>query len=555
MIQEIQLSNFKAFADTVRIPIKPITLIFGPNSSGKSSIFQALLMLKQTIEEDSISEEQTLLPKGKLVDLGNFREFIHKHEENRSFSVTFKVAPPIDLYDAISTEDFLSQQGDSERLNNLCHSIESLPLGITVAFSFDNTKGIHVTKLDLLVGDDPTPIITFVNEPPEGMESLADDADNEVKTKRERQWRIYRISPKNYLKFKKIENHDYWKIYFKSIKEDSYWSQYEEEFEYLSEGKDIGAQKLENLLQGLSTEEREVLSSSSSSLGGIFNPKINLFKDDFLTLSKFLPVELNGYDSQYMTSDVFDNPDQDNVSVLTLAASFMTKKFLLDCVHLGPVRHNPERKFFFSGIISSYVGVSGQHTNEILVTDPELVAKVNKQLKNLNLGYQIKIIHLASNSSDVKVSTIRLVSEAGIDLAITDVGYGISQVLPIILQSMITKEKTILIEQPELHLHPAQQAELGDLFINAALGDQKNTFIIETHSEHLILRLLRRIRETSESKLPNDVMPITPDQISVLYVEPGKDGAQVMSLGVTEDGDFEDRWPDGFFTERAKELF
>jgi len=548
MIQEIQLSNFKAFADTVRIPIKPITLIFGPNSSGKSSIFHALLMLKQTVEEKSISGEQTLLPKGNLVDLGNFREFIHNHDENISFSVTFKIAPPIDLYDAIPTEEYLaSAHGDSERLNNLCKSIETLLLGITLSFSYDRITGIHVKKIDLLVGEDPTPIITFVKEPPESMENLADDADEEVKKRRERQWQKYRNSPNSYLKFKKIENHDYWEIYFNSIKEDQYWSGYKEEFERLS------AVKREVI--NLSMEDTKRLSRLGISLDTLTSTIGELFADDFLMLSKFLPVELNGYHPQYLTSDDFGDLDYDNISVLTLAVSYMIEKYLYNCVYLGPVRHNPERDFFFSGIISSHVGKNGQYTNEILVANPELVEKVNKQLSSLDLGYQIKIVPLASASSDVKVSTIRLVSDSGVDLAITDVGYGISQVLPIILQSVLAAGKTILIEQPELHLHPAQQAELGDLFINAALGEKKNTFIIETHSEHLILRLLRRIRETTEGILEPGCIPITPDQISVLYVQPGIEGTKITDLRVTNDGDFENRWPDGFFTERAKELF
>lgn len=549
MIQEIKLSNFKAFVDTVTIPVKPITLIFGPNSSGKSSFFQALLMLKQTIEEDSISEEQTLLPKGNLVDLGNFREFIHNHDGNHSFSVNFKIAPPIDLYDAIPTEDYISQKDYSERLNNLCHSIESLPLGITVVFSFDDTKGIHVTKLDLLVGDDPSPIITYVNEPPESMESLGEDGNKEDKRKREGQWRNYRRSPKNYLKFKKIENHDYWKTYFKSIKEDSYWSQYKEIFESFIEGK------MKDTTLSLSIEELELLSRLNISN----NPIRPLLTDDFLTLSKFLPVELNGYDPQYLTSGDFGDDDNDNISVLTLAVSFLIKRFLLDCIHLGPVRQKPERNFFFSGIISSYVGENGQYTNEILVTNSELVAKVNEQLSNLKLGYQIQIVTLAHDSSDLKVSTIRLVNDAGIDLAITDVGYGISQVLPIIVQSMIEEGKTILIEQPELHLHPAQQAELGSFFAscirpkyidssNVKAGVEKplpNNFIIETHSENIILRLQKLIRKGELKK----------EDLAVIYFDKTTKGSVAKELRLNDRGEFIDPWPNGFFEESFKEMF
>lgn len=66
MLRELQLANFKAFGEKVRIPIRPLTLIFGANSSGKSSIFQALLLLKQTLEEAQ-SPKTLLLFKGNLV--------------------------------------------------------------------------------------------------------------------------------------------------------------------------------------------------------------------------------------------------------------------------------------------------------------------------------------------------------------------------------------------------------------------------------------------------------------------------------------------------------
>ena len=112
-----------------------------------------------------------------------------------------------------------------------------------------------------------------------------------------------------------------------------------------------------------------------------------------------------------------------------------------------------------------------------------------------------------------------------------------------------------MIEQPELHLHPALQAELGDVFIESALGENKNTFLIETHSEHLILRLLRRIRETTAGELPTGKMPLRPDDIAVLYVKPGPEGSEVIALPVNVEGDFDEPWPDGFFPERAKELF
>lgn len=88
--------------------------------------------------------------------------------------------------------------------------------------------------------------------------------------------------------------------------------------------------------------------------------------------------------------------------------------------------------------------------------------------------------------------------ECDVWVALQDVGVGTSQVLPIILEAFAQENKLIAIEQPELHLHPALQTKLGDVFIESALGENKNTFLLETHSEHLILRILRRIRESTE---------------------------------------------------------
>ena len=86
MLTEYRLSNFKAFAGPETIPIRPITLIFGPNSSGKSSIFQSILCLKQTLEE-AVNPETRLLQKGTLVDLGSYTDFIHGHQSDNNLEV------------------------------------------------------------------------------------------------------------------------------------------------------------------------------------------------------------------------------------------------------------------------------------------------------------------------------------------------------------------------------------------------------------------------------------------------------------------------------------
>jgi hypothetical protein len=139
-----------------------------------------------------------------------------------------------------------------------------------------------------------------------------------------------------------------------------------------------------------------------------------------------------------------------------------------------------------------------------------------------------------------------------------DVGTGVSQLLPVVVLALDARRSLVAIEQPELHLHPALQTELGDLFIESALS-RNNTLLVETHSEHLILRLLRRIRETTEDKpnedkLQPEILPLCPDQVAVIYVEQSDRGVKLSRLRIDELGEFIDRWPQGFFAERRREL-
>jgi hypothetical protein len=135
-----------------------------------------------------------------------------------------------------------------------------------------------------------------------------------------------------------------------------------------------------------------------------------------------------------------------------------------------------------------------------------------------------------------------------------DVGIGVSQVLPVLVHSYADKGRIVAIEQPEIHLHPALQAELGDVFIESALGENKNTFLLETHSEHLILRILKRVRKTTEGKLGPGEIPVRPEDITVVFVEPTSKGSIVKHLPVTPDGDFGALWPGGFFADRLADL-
>jgi hypothetical protein len=136
----------------------------------------------------------------------------------------------------------------------------------------------------------------------------------------------------------------------------------------------------------------------------------------------------------------------------------------------------------------------------------------------------------------------------------SNMGIGFSQMMPLVASAFGSENNLMAIEQPELHIHPALQTELADLFIQSA-KERGNRFLIETHSEHLILRIMRRIRETTRNSLPEGKHPIKSADVAILYVQPGKNGSTVQELRIDEQGRFQDNWPQGFFEERLDEMF
>jgi len=138
---------------------------------------------------------------------------------------------------------------------------------------------------------------------------------------------------------------------------------------------------------------------------------------------------------------------------------------------------------------------------------------------------------------------------------IEDVGSGIGYVLPV-LASLAQNGKP-MIQQPELHLHPALQSSLGDAIVRSVENRKYHDefCIIETHSEHILLRIMKLLRN-SASRKDNVVTPLTFENISILYFDPQPNGStKVKRLRLSPDGQLIDRWPGGFFNERLKDIF
>jgi predicted ATPase len=172
--------------------------------------------------------------------------------------------------------------------------------------------------------------------------------------------------------------------------------------------------------------------------------------------------------------------------------------------------------------------------------DPLVLALISGRAFDEVEAARIKLGDLPTESELVLVP-----EDGNIDLKPPDVGIGISQILPVVAASVGEHERLVLIEQPELHVHPRVQAELGDLFIETSVRGP-HSYILETHSEHLILRIMRRIRETGEGK-PHNGFPVTGDDVAVYYVSVEKDHTALRRIDIDRKGEFVQPWPDDFF--------
>jgi hypothetical protein len=254
------------------------------------------------------------------------------------------------------------------------------------------------------------------------------------------------------------------------------------------------------------------------------------------------------------------------LSWLTVGPALLLRDQLRQMRYIGPLRRIPPRGIEASLTKSDSAWSDGMAAWETLVTgSQDLVERVSDWMQSpAKLGTGYAVSRRAFQEFDPNhpvpqpIGPIRkralLVDDAGLSLQPQDVGVGISQVLPVVVSAQDGSASVVCIEQPELHIHPAVQVGLGDLFIDGAVN-QGLSFLIETHSEHLILRLLRRIREAAELTSKAIDQPLSPALIGVYCLSKRNGTVTIDEIPVTKDGDFAKPWPQGFFDERGAELF
>lgn len=606
-LQALRVGNFKAFADSQRIPLKPITLIFGPNSAGKSSFIHSLALA----HEAQFGREKRSLSRldvhhtdvgGSAIDLGGFRQYVHRGQLNKrvEWGAEIKVSS--------------LAQGKDQRLAQLLAPVSSVALNIALGIELDDQ-------------DRPKP---GAEPRVDSIEITADGA--ELLRMSRRPATVRSDAHAGHLRLDRLaSDHAVFRQVLKAIVEAQTTSE-----EMRPEDFDGANEAIASLLPELVVRVDQLFPSS------VELPKTD--GGDISPVSMLFPVSKGNRKEDIAQAVRFVLPRTLNDLIKGLADALTDE--LKQLQYLGPLRSFPPRHLAFAEHEDANWYAGGGYAWDVVRKDSIVRAQVNEWLgaDKMKTKYQLKVLDYYSSDSlpgrlesaivnryhamykhaleqgpdgfpdhsDVVAtafeygqSVAEQMNEADLEYEQTfskheiemlenparlqdphleaafladhidqhtatdsrlrapmaelvlfdertktvvthrDVGIGISQVLPVLVAAYGSEGKLIAMEQPEIHLHPALQAELGDVFIEAALGERKNTFILETHSEHLILRLMRRIREGK----------ISPYDIGVVFVEPLANGSRFVELRIDEEGDFIDEWPGGFFEESFHEKF
>ena len=275
-----------------------------------------------------------------------------------------------------------------------------------------------------------------------------------------------------------------------------------------------------------------------------------------MTLGRKWPVSAPSHFHAF--PDNLQNRFQNLEFVADLTLSLETE--LASLTYLGPLREKPGRLYRWSGEEPGHVGWRGERTVEALLAGRQRTfnLKPKHKLKPLQVlvaewlgelgvihAFSVKPIGAGRDEYEVRVKAPGQSQE----VLLTDVGFGVSQVLPVITQCFYAaRDSTLILEQPEIHLHPAVQAGLADLFIDAIDRREDNAprnlqLIVETHSEHLLRRLLRRIAEGA----------VDPTRVAMYVVQAGKAGSVIEPLDVDEYGNIRN-WPRDFFGDQTIDM-
>ncbi len=544
LIRSISLRNFKGFSDEVRIDLRPITLLFGSNSAGKSSVLQALQYVNEVLSGGNLDADSTR-HGGQVLGLGGFQNLVHGRDKNESIEIGI----------LMSLGDTSMLDSEEEEMSDLDSSNEGLQR--FEGHLNDFKRRVNDVELRLTVGWS-----NQLNEPVvKGYKVLLNGVwCAEIKASSDGRQASLKLHGSHPLFI--VPNNDVGSFITET---DGFVSPGDLHFDYKLPA--MGDARRGALVSWLPDVLYDVQENGAEPAGiGFANwmramdgarPKLNAFRiraPGAKTSESLIWVRL--FES-FLNWMLFGPADTLRMQLSRLR-------------YVGPMRVVPDRGSVMLRRPKLGDWADGAAAWTTLANGSQVLrARVSNWMGDrdrLNTGYTLSLRTTRDFQIDPideeKALTplgqsrtrIALKDSSGLEHDPQDVGIGVSQILPVVVAALDSRASLVCVEQPELHVHPAVQVGLGDLFIEGAVN-QGLSFLIETHSEHLILRLLRRIRETHEGELKEGSSGIKPDDVAVHCLSRDAGVVKVDRIPITPDGDFTKRWPQGFFDERGAELF
>lgn len=560
MIKNFEFENYKAFQKG-SINVKPITIFIGGNSSGKSSITHLPLLFYQTLNNrltNRIQGRKNIFDiNGSVIQMGNTKALIKNKDINNILSFKFSFTNNTNFNKKITKiiDSFHESIWETVRIyslflgNSLGNKNDFLDINSILRnhhkWNMNDKKKFREQMINSL---------KKIREMVEKIEKI-EKTEKTEKTENLLLLKRYSNSKKNFVNRDEIKSH-----------EDYLWSSElidvlekikEKEFilgislKYIEERRDFFVKKISIIIQeSTSTKDlltfefdheqydlinvtsshikQEAISKYKSSLNKIFNFRKGksifdlICKDPLLSNDPFFPKILRSF------LDVFFDAFQ---------SSFSESAFN----YVGPLRDYP-RQYYLRTENRNSTKMANFMLTEILIDNPDLLKKVNYWLNVFSTKIEID----ETNENIRRIKVIR--NNLDCDLDISNIGFGVSQILPVIIETILSQSGSItIIEQPELHLHPNMQGMLVDFFIDAIQNstDPSNIdkkLIIETHSSMLLNRLRLRIAQNKIQK--NDVA------IYTFSVNSNNDGI-IKEVSLRDKFNFD--WPTDFIEEELND--
>ncbi len=507
-LSALHLEGFKAFRDSTTIPLRPLTLLFGANSAGKSTILQALYLLRQSMTADTPSMHLRLRGPRVIRPFGTFVDVLSHglREGQQKMTVGVSAAMRDDPDSGEQTLRFVTN-GPSPANTDVLRIDHVSVASEHGAFLLFQAPSPGVRTLRSLSGQTEESIFLpgWTSQLVVGHPLIDQCWDRRGSI----DWSRFKLRDNNQVRVSDVSE-----------------SQDRVSFDH-------------NLARLFDNEIRPRIERQVPGLG-FYTPiswKLRRHVDD----------EQAGFWGAW--SEPYH----------------ALRGTIGSLLYIPPMREVPSRDLFvpvsgervFSDAAASGRSVQSWHAWGPASAPAEwecrqMEDRVNAWLRRLDVGVEIEWqgLYSQSNGEGLMRAASLGCRQLGPDRAtrfmhLSDVGFGVSQILPIVVNLMMTERRLVTIEQPEVHVHPALQAELGDCLAEAVVK-QGHQVICETHSEHVVLRLQKLVRTRK----------LDPNLVTICCVTKGASGAaKITEVRLDADGGMLGDWPGGFFSERLNELW